>query len=196
MIKTKKIIIALIVLNLAVFGACFYLFANIKKTDKVVSERLIQIESGIKKEESLRSIKNLMDDTKKERERIADFFVQPNGAVDFIEMIDSLGGIAGVKLEVESVGVEALKSETDADSESFRLSLKTKGSWDNTMHLLSLLESLPYQILFESARFQKISDESAPDNGKKIVVSSYWNGNFSFSALKLKNPSKTPSKAD
>jgi len=196
MIKTKKIIIALLVLNLVVFGACFYLFANIKKTDKIVSDRLIQIESGIKKEESLRSIKNLMNDTKEERERIADFFVQPNGAVDFIEMIDSLGGIAGVKLEVESVGVEALKSETDADSESFRLSLKTKGSWDNTIHLLSLLESLPYQISFESARFQKISGESSPDNGKKIAVSSYWNGNFSFSALKLKNPSKTPSKAD
>jgi len=196
MIKTKKIITALIVLNLTVFGACFYLFANIKKTDKVVSDRLIQIESGIKKEESLRSIKNLIDNTKKERERIADFFIQPNGAVDFIEMIDSLGIIAGVKLEVESVGVEALKSETGADSESFRLSLKTKGSWDNTIHLLNLMESLPYQISFESARFQKISGESAPDNGKKIAVSSYWNGNFSFSALKLKNQSKTPSKAD
>ena len=196
MTKTKKIITALIVLNLAVFGACFYLFANIKKTDEVVSDRLIQIESGIKKEESLRSIKNLMDDTKKERERIADFFIEPNGAVDFIEMIDSLGIIAGVKLEVESVGVEALKSETDADSESFRLSLKTKGSWDNIMHLLSLLESLPYQISFESARFQKISGESSPDGEKKIAATPYWNGNFSFSVLKLKNSSKTPLKAD
>ena len=71
MSKTIKIIAMAAILNLIVFGACFYLFMNIKKVDKVVSERLIQIESEIKKDESIRSIKNLMNDTKKEREQIA-----------------------------------------------------------------------------------------------------------------------------
>ena len=84
MLKTKKIIFILAALNLAAYGACFYLFMEIKNIDKVVSDRFIQIESEIKRSESIRSIKNLMNDTKKEREQMAQLFIQPNGPVSFL----------------------------------------------------------------------------------------------------------------
>ena len=112
MLKPKKITLALAALNLAAYGACFYLFVEIKNIDKVVSDRFIQIESEVKRNESVRSVKNLMNDTKKEREQITQLFIQPNGTVDFIETVESLGRMAGVKLEIESVGVESLKNKT------------------------------------------------------------------------------------
>lgn len=190
-----KNIVFLVILNLIVFGASFYLFASIKNIDKNVSARLIQIESAADTEESLRSIKNLMNDTKKEREQIAGFFVQPNGTVDFIETVESLGGIAGIKLETESVGVEALKNKTASSTELFRLSLRTEGSWGGTMHLLSLLENMPYKISFESVKLEKISAGSISSREKEDV-SSYWSGAFIFGVLKIKNPPEAAAKTD
>lgn len=194
--KTIKIVAFLAILNLIVFGACFYLFANIKNIDKAVSARLTQTESAVKKDESLRSIKNLMNDTKKEREQIAGFFVQPNGTVDFIEAVESLGGMTGVKIEIDSVGVEALKNKTASSAESFRLSLKTEGSWSNTMRLLSLLENMPYKISFEKVNLGKISGGSGTNSGGEQAPS-YWRGTFSFTVLKIKNlPEETSAKSD
>lgn len=193
MSKTIKIIAVAAILNLIVFAACFYLFTNIKKIDKVVSEHLTQIESEVKKNESLRSIKNLMNDTKKEREQIASLFVQPNGTVDFIETVEFLGRVAGIKLEIESVGVDALKGKTGSSTESFRLSFKTEGSWSGTMRLLSLLENMPYKISFENINLGKVSGGSKSSDSKE-QASSYWNGNFSFSVLKIKNPPEKAAK--
>lgn len=187
MSKTIKNIVTLSFMNLVIFGLCFYLFSYIKKTDETVSSRLAQIESGVKTEEVLRSLKVLMDDTKKERDQIALIFVQPNGTVDFIETVESMGRIAGIKLEVESVGVNALKEKMSSSTELFRISLKTQGSWENTMHLLSLLESMPHKILFENVRLGKVFGGSDPEDTKGQTTS-YWSGNFSFSALKIKNP--------
>ena len=96
MLKTKKITLALAALNLAAYGACFYLFVEIKNIDKVVSDRFIQIESEVKRNESVRSVKNLMNDTKKEREQITQLFIQPNGTVDFIETVEARGRMSGV----------------------------------------------------------------------------------------------------
>lgn len=185
--------LALIVLNLIVFGAFFYLFTNIKKMDKVVSEQFLQIESEVKKDKSLRSIKNLMNDTKKEREQIARFFVGSNGTVDFIEEVESLGKIAGVKLVTESVGVDAIKDNAAIGTESFRLSIKTEGPWSGIIHLLSLLENMSYKISFGNANLNKISDGS--DSAKnKNKTSPYWKGDFTFSVLKMKNPPEMPPK--
>jgi len=195
MLKTKKITLALAALNLAAYGACFYLFVEIKNIDKVVSDRFIQIESEVKRNESVRSVKNLMNDTKKEREQITQLFIQPNGTVDFIETVESLGRMAGVKLEIESVGVEALKNKTASSTESFRISLKIEGSWGNAMHLLSLLETMPHKISFDGINLEKISRGLSSDSGKGQAAS-YWNGVFSFNVLKIKNPSETAAKVN
>ena len=191
MSKTLKIIIFLLTLDLIVFGSCFYLFMSINNMDKEVSLRLNQIESEVKKDESLRSIKNLMNDTKEERERINRLFIQPNGTVDFIETVELLGRTSGVKIEVESVGVSALKNKTaSSTTELFNLSFKTEGSWKDTMHLLSLLDNMSYQISFENVNLSKISGKSDLEENKK-ENESYWNGNFNFTVLKIKNLKET-----
>ena len=195
MLKTKKITLALAALNLAAYGACFYLFVEIKNIDKVVSDRFIQIESEVKRNESVRSVKNLMNDTKKEREQITQLFIQPNGTVDFIETVESLGRMAGVKLEIESVGVESLKNKTASSTELFRISLKIEGSWGNAMRLLSLLETMPYKISFDGINLEKISRGLSSDGGKGQEAS-YWNGVFSFNVLKIKSPSETAAKVN
>ena len=185
MSKTKKLTITLIIISLIALGACFYLFTNIKKTDKEVSLLAVQIESWVKREESLRSIKSLMEDTKKEREQLANLFVQSKGEVDFIEAVESLGRTVGVNLEIESVGVETMKGKTSSSTELFRLSAKTEGSWSGIINLLTLLENMPFSISFENLNLRKISGGSNSKDSKQ-EPSSYWSGNFTFSVLKIK----------
>lgn len=187
MSKTKKIIIVLIIMNSAVFGLYFYLFANVKRINKAVLAQLIQVESEARRDGQLRSIKNLMNDTKKEGEQIIDLFVEPAGSVNFIEMVEFLGKVANVKLEVQSVSIDALKNKIGSSTESFRLSLKTEGLWANTLHLLSLLESMPFKVSFDNVNLEKISETS--DSVKNKDKSSiYWIDSFDFSVLKIKNP--------
>lgn len=187
--KTIKNIIILSTLNLVFFSLCLYFLIDIKKIDKTVSSRLTQIESEIRLDEALRSIKIMMNETKKEREQITLILVQPDSTVDFIESVESFGRVAGVKLEIESVGVDNVKDKKASTTESLSLSLKTEGSWSNIIHLLSLLENMPHKISFDNVRLGKVSEESSSNT-------SYWDGNFSFSVLKMKNFSETENKVN
>lgn len=186
MLTTKKIITMLSIFSVAVITLYVYLFADIKRMDKTVSERMTEIESELENDRQLQSIRNLMNDAKSDLGQITNFFVQPAGAVDFIEQVESLGKMAGVNMEIDSVGIDSVKNTASSSTESFKISLKTEGLWVNSMHLLSLLENMPYHISFDSINLQKIAGgtESVANKGKDSV---YWTGNFVFSVLKIKN---------
>lgn len=177
------------------YGFCFYLFTKVKNTEKTASENLAQIEFDFKKNKSLTSVKNLMKDTKKEREQLSRFFVEPNGAVDFIESIESFVKITGVKTEIETVSVEFLKNKKTSNFEKFRISLKTEGSWNDTIHFLNLLETLPYQTSFDNIKLDQVSNESSYGD-KENKERFYWRGAFGFSVLKMKNLQEEAVKAN
>lgn len=184
--EIRKIIIILIILNVVIFSSYFYLFMDIKQAERDISLKLSQIKLETQREERLRSIKNLMNETKNQREKIANFFVQSDGSVEFMETVESLGEITGVKLEIESVGIDSSKNKTGSSTESFRLSVKAEGLWANVIHLLSMLENMPFKVSFDNVALNKISGESNSVKNKERS-SSYWSGNFGFSVLKIKN---------
>lgn len=186
MSTAKKIIIILSILSVVVVVLCAYLFMDIKRMDKTVSDRITGIESELEKEKQLQSIRNLMNDTKSELGQIENFFIQPAGSVEFIELVESLAKIASIKMEIESVGIDIAKNKTSSSTESLRVSLKTEGSWVNNMHLLSLLESAPYKLTVDSINLQKVEDGNKSSVGKE-KNSVYWTGNFIFRVLKIKN---------
>lgn len=184
--ETRKKIIILLILNLIIFGLYFYLYLNIRQIDKEVSIKLSQIKLEINRDERLRSLKDLLEKTKDQRDKISNIFVRPDGSVEFIEMIESLGKATDVKLEIESVGVDAPKNKTASSTEYFRLAVKSEGLWRNVMQLLTLLEEMPFRVSIDNVSLSKTSSESATVKDKK-QIDSIWNGNFGFSVLKAKN---------
>ncbi len=189
--ETKKDIAVLTILNIIIFGLFFYLFLNIKQSDEDISTKFAQIKQGIDRDERLQSVKNLLSETKNQREKMEKIFVQADGSVDFIEMVESLSKIAGVKVEIESVGIDASRNKIGSSTESFRFSVKTEGLWTNVIHLLGLLENIPFKVSFDNVSLDKISEpETAnPANPakRKGQIASYWKGDFGFSVLKIKN---------
>jgi hypothetical protein len=188
--ETKKNIAVLAILNIIIFGLFFYLFISIRQSDEDVSTKLVQIKRWIDRDERLQSVKNLMSETKDQREKIAKIFVQADGSVDFIETVESLGKAAGVKVEIGSVGIDASRNKIGSSTESFRFSVKTEGGWANVIHLLGLLESMPFKVSFDNVALSKISISEEPSlvkNKDKPQDASNWSGNFDFSVLKVKS---------
>lgn len=171
-----------------IFGLYSYLFMNIKSSDRDVSAELVQIKLESDRDERLRSVKSLMDETKDQREKITNLFVQPDGSVGFIETVESLGKISGAKLEIESVGIDPSKNKTGSSTESFGLSVKAEGLWINVLHLLNLLEKMPFKVSFDTVSLDKISEPETANPAKgKGKIASHWRGDFGFSVLKIKS---------
>lgn len=190
--KIRKNIAILFALNLVVFGLYYYLLTNMRRTGIDVSSKLTQINLEALKKEQLQSIKILLDETKIQRSKVNNLFVQIDGSVGFIEKVESLSKTAGVKLIIESVGIDTLKTEIGSGTEFIRLAVRTEGLWVNVVHLLNILENLPFKVSFDTVVLNRISEAPSLTPSKTKEKSPiYWNGSFGFSVLKIKNVSQT-----
>lgn len=190
--KTRKNIAILFALNLVVFGLYYYLLMNIRRIDIDTSSKLTQINLEVLKKEQLQSVKILLDETKIQRGKVNNLFVQMNDSVGFIEKVESLSETAGVKLIIESVGIDTLKAEVGSSTESIRLAVRAEGLWINVVHLLNILENLPFKVSFDTVVLNKISESPSLTPSKtKEKSTAYWNGSFGFGVLKIKNVSQT-----
>lgn len=190
--KTRKNIAILFILNSVVFGLYYYLLMNIRRTDIDTSSKLTQINLETLKKEQLQSVKILLDETKTQRDKVNNLFVQMNDSVGFIEKIESLSETAGVKLIIDSVGIDTSKTKIGSSTESIRLVVRAEGLWANVVHLLNILENLPFKVSFDTVVLNRISESlSLTPSKAKEKSPTYWNGSFSFGVLKIKNVSQT-----
>lgn len=189
--KIRKNIAILFALNLVVFGLYYYLLTNMRRTGIDVSSKLTQINLDALKKEQSQSIKILLDETKIQRDKVNNLFVQMNDSVGFMEKVESLSETAGVKLIIESVGIDTSKTKIGSSTESIRLAVRAEGLWVNVVHLLNILENLPFKVSFDTVVLNRISEapSSAPSKTKEKSPA-YWNGSFGFGVLKIKNVSQ------
>ncbi len=171
--KTQvKVIIITFVLALFLSGYG-YVFITIKNKNNHISVLQNQIDIEAKKDSRLHSIKSLLADLDKEIEQIDTYFVVDNEVVDFLEDIENLGLIAGVSISVNSVSVdEEITKELPFDL--LKVKFVSRGKWSSIIHLVSLLETFSLGIIINEVRLEKLTDSES------------WQGNISFSVLKLK----------
>jgi hypothetical protein len=134
-----------------------------------------ELDFEIIKEERLRSVKEIVVDVAPQRDEIDSYFVGKDSIVSFIKIVEDLGNLSGVSLEIDSVGVSGLEIGDGVNSEileQLNLDFTTQGSWQNTFHLIALLESLPYKVSFEELSLEEKVDS--------------WNGVFGLKVVKFK----------
>ena len=130
-----------------------------------------------KQDERLRSLKQALANTEIERAQLfGEHLVAADGVVPFIERIEGLGALAGVEVEINSIGVGALP-ENETTLERLSLELRAAGSWAAIYRFLGLVESLPLPVVFEDIR---LDASLTPGAG------SSWRGVFTFNVLKAK----------
>ncbi|MEK7179851.1 MAG: hypothetical protein AAB706_00060 [Patescibacteria group bacterium] len=185
-------IIALIILNIIVFGGYAFAFFSMKAIQENMSLLQNEVETSVKKNDTLHSIEAILRDSNSDIEKLQSYFIAPGGIVAFIETIEAQAEVSGVETVIDYVNVEGDgQSKVVGGKEIVRLRLSTKGSWENSTHFLSLLEKVPFQINLERVSFiyspeSESSLSFAPPKGTKLPVKKSWKGSIDLTSLKLK----------
>lgn len=109
-------------------------------------------------------------------EQISQYIV-PEDSTDFIGMIDELAKSEGVDHEINSL------NEMPGDQfNTLVFQVTAEGSWQKTMHFVSMIASLPYKVTVSEVSMTLLGEAS---------TSAAWQAGIQFSALKQKaSPSR------
>ena len=101
------------------------------------------------------SIKRELDKLASYEEAIDSYFIQANQAVDFIEVVEDLGKVSGVKLEVQDIKIDKLgeaTGENPTTHKELNIIVSARGSWSGVTKLLLLFENYPQYLTVTDLR--------------------------------------------
>lgn len=145
------------------------------RKDRVYEERLAARALRIATEKEAKSLGRLADETAADRAELSGFILTEDTVVDFLSIIGALGRAKGVTTETRSLAVEAIE-ESDT-FEYLTLEVGVLGSFSSVIEMLSLFETLPYQVQVRSAFVDRASDEQD---------TTLWRGSYRLYVTKYK----------
>jgi len=182
---TTRAIIFILLIFICV-GIYIYLYEKTKilfNESKEIKSRIIEATAKDKELEKIRfDVKASLGNY----EKIQDMFISKEFVVDFIQGLESLGKEIGVLVNTESV-TNAELNPSLPDKEEMKIFLTVKGSQQNVVIFLKLLELLPYKIKIDNALLQKVDNVSLDKNGKQLKLpTNTWQLSTNVSVIKLK----------
>lgn len=140
---SKELLAVTILLNLAAIGWYGFLFAEVKAKNENTSNLMSRIRTETAEGNTLHSKKALVAETASLRGELASYLVAREGAVSFIEFLETTGDEVGAQVTVESINTHELTQS--AQAEELKLALQVTGTWPAVVRFLGLLELLPYK---------------------------------------------------
>ncbi len=194
--NTKKILaLALVLLGMSggVLALAFYSLSKERVQLETVTQ---EVEAELQKGGQRAAEISLLNETKRDREKIATYFVGEGEVVEVLQKIESIGMLSGAAVTVNSVTDEtvakkkAKKSDSDEDKEKkeetpeslIRLGISAEGDWLSVYRFLSLLELLPLAQSVERVSLEK-THETEIKNDDTLPE---WKGLFEIKLRKEK----------
>lgn len=175
--KTKKIliIVSIIAISVLLFDI-FFIFSIYKKRDSVAKPREDFL-TEMTKESQLVLIKKIIEETSAERTNLNLCFVNNDEVVDFIKSVELISKLAGVSIEMKSVGTENSEVIRGVNVETLVVEVVIEGSWDGTFKFLSLIENIPYNTTIDRVSINKSAEETNKDGS--------WKSGFTIKVTKI-----------
>ncbi len=177
--QSKRILmfhIALFLVCLSVWLGLFYMVKHKIDEARVIEKQISEEKSY---EDRNRSLRQLLADIQGDMTRLESRRpAAADGAVAFLETIESLGRASGAKVEVASVVDGTYKENPDA-YKTLNLAVSAAGSWDNIYYFLNLLENEPYKMTISN---MSVSNE-LPGGA---TSSALWKASLSLIVLQKK----------
>lgn len=163
-----------VALMLVVFATGLYAAAVSKIFDTMRKTTTLAATIGeeSKKSRALRTTARVIEQSANARKELDSHFLRESEAVIFIERVEALAMPLSVAVEFSLIQ----KMDDASKKKIFQISFKTIGSFENTMHFLSLVETLPYAIRFERAFLEKETGLEIPEK----TIANPWRGVFVF----------------
>jgi len=197
--KTNIQLIFSICLGLLAVGGFVYAAHYISGlTDKtaLLREEIENKEIRIKR---IQRLNTSADKTKSDRAMLLNYFIKPNGAIDFVSSLESVASKFNLQYStnvIENVETEILASQ---DKQLLRVGMSLSGGWKNVLKYILYIESLPYPITIE--KLELVSEgivgrpaivESSPTSSTtktiatKPIIESRWKLGITFSTVMMK----------
>lgn len=171
MSREKKLLIVSLLVALGLFGAnAFFLFLTREEAGAAREIATKKFAAEMEAEE-VRAIERAIAESKSEQDELLAYFVNKDGAVSFIERLESTGKTAGLAISLSNVSVPKAGNV-------FQVDMATEGSFENTFYFLTLLEKLPYRISVEKANVRKKSAPGADSDD--LQAPAVWTGSFTI----------------
>jgi len=159
--NTKTIFVVILALNFILAGVYISLFYAVRAKNEKVAVASQELEKELNRDGDISIVAKTVKDTKKQREKLDAYFIMRDDIVGFTQKIESLGDVSNTQLAITGLN-------TQDDTLSFGLT--SKGSFVDVVHLIYLIENLPFKLDINKSYINKIS--GADDN--------QWNGNFNI----------------
>lgn len=172
---STKILILIVIFNLAAIAGYYSLFQFIKKQTKAAALLTNTIDLGQQKNSRLNSLRSVVKDTEGKRQKISNLFLSSDMEVPFIEKVETLAKNSGLVFKTNNVSSVA----TGGNLKSFQIQLEASGRWSDLLYFLSQVENLPYDM-----HVQGVSLSKQPAAGK--VVGQSWSAVFDISVTENK----------
>ena len=172
---TLYMLIFSLVLFTGACGAYLVVFSNLRTLGEKISDFESQIAIQNRHETELIATRQLLAATAAGRTKLDNYFVTTNETAQFIDHLGDLSGTAGVELTVVSVNeVPATQKNPD---KKLMLTLSTRGTWNQMLHFVSLLEHMP-----TASRVTGMQLKSAGEDRAKGAL---WSGTVYLEIAKI-----------
>lgn len=152
-IKNNSVVILLgacVAANLMLVGVVWYAFSTIQDlSQSVVALEKRSLNEAIQTKR-IRSIEENVRELQPIQDQVEEYFVTEENSIAFVEYVESLSDVAGVESSI------TIREE----NEGLRLSVLFQGGFDEGMHYVALLESIPYNTSVQSVHIEEVSDGS------------------------------------
>lgn len=181
----KKIIIVLSLSVIILFGAIYFVYAEIRsKNQKIFSfEQELQMKNN--KYDYLVSMQKLVENIEPDIQKINNSIVSKSGDVGFIENLEAMARSHDLDIKIDSLNLVSDPKAPQSTLNTLKIKAKADGSWSNVYIFLSELESSPFKIKID--KFAIISgEELVLDSTKAGSPSKKWQTSFEISVLEYK----------
>lgn len=137
-----------LLLSLLAYG--FFLHTVSKQKANHIAHAEARAESSAHKK-SIQDLMRTLDETSVERESLKARFVEEEGVIDVLSLIESLGEEQNVLLTTNSLNVQPVNEYF----ETLAINITVEGRYEQVLNVLSLLEKLPYQTAIHNAQVSR-----------------------------------------
>lgn len=171
--KTLILGVAVLTINIVAILAWLFIFNKLlTERDRILSVRY-QLDEVRLKVNNIKNLEDLLKSIEKDRDSINHAFIDEKDLVQFIKELERVADLSGVGLDVGQASVPTGQKDLGPS-----FSLVVRGSFDGVRRFISLVGSVPYQVLFETATIQK----SAQPINKKAL----WEADLDIKVLSYK----------
>jgi Tfp pilus assembly protein PilO len=162
----------LCVLAFLALGGMLY---AIQQKDATYTNQLRVRATAAATEKEAELLGTMLAETANDRAELTKYVLTEDSVVDFLSLIGDISRTQGVSAETRSLAVESIES-TEV-FENLTLEVDVTGSFQSVTEMLSVLESLPYQVRVESVTVERTSEAKGD---------TLWRGAYHLSVTKYK----------